>query len=153
MVGPKPLHSKQCIKSKKYHKEILEAIVISPLKSELIVPEVKKEGHTTHFCLPRKRTKPPGFVSIAAIISKVMKLVNLLLPRIDNALDNLRGAEYFSCFDFGFSYFQIEMESGDMHKTIFLTTLGLHEFLRMLPVFKIQHPRFKELWECMLTCL
>ena len=54
------------------------------------------------------------------------------LPRIDDLLDQLRGARVFSAVDLMQGYYQIPLAEADRHKTAFRTPMGLFEF-RVLP--------------------
>ena len=53
------------------------------------------------------------------------------LPRVEESLDSLSGAKYFSTIDLQSAYNQVEMADEDVHKTAFATPLGLMEYLRM----------------------
>jgi hypothetical protein len=53
------------------------------------------------------------------------------IPRIDAIFDQLGKAQYFSTMDANAGYWQIPMAPGDIHKTAFITHLGLFEFTRM----------------------
>lgn len=54
------------------------------------------------------------------------------LPRIDEALDVLKGAKYFCSLDLAHGFNQIPMEESDIEKTAFRTgTGGLYEYTRM----------------------
>ena len=53
------------------------------------------------------------------------------LPRIDESLDALGNATYFSTLDLASGYWQVEMEEEDKEKTAFTTPVGLFEFNRM----------------------
>ena len=54
------------------------------------------------------------------------------LPRIEEALDILRGAKFFCSLDLAHGYYQIPIAKEDIHKTAFRSgTGGLYEFTRM----------------------
>lgn len=53
------------------------------------------------------------------------------LPRIDESLDVLGGAKYFSTMDLASAYNQVEVNPADRHKTVFTTPFGLFEYNRM----------------------
>ena len=50
------------------------------------------------------------------------------LPRIDDSLDQLSGAEWFSCLDLNSGFWQVEVEECDRAKTAFASRQGLYEF-------------------------
>lgn len=54
------------------------------------------------------------------------------MPRIDDFLDNLSGAQYFSSLDLTSGYWQIVLHSNDWEKTAFNTHLGKFEW-RVIP--------------------
>ena len=53
------------------------------------------------------------------------------LPRIDESLDALGRAQYFSAIDLASAYNQVEVHPDDLHKTAFTTPMGLYEYNRM----------------------
>ena len=54
------------------------------------------------------------------------------LPRIEEALDILRGTNFFCSLDLAHGYYQIPIAKEDIHKTAFRSgTGGLYDFTRM----------------------
>lgn len=53
------------------------------------------------------------------------------LPHIDQMLDNMRGAKYYSVIDLANAYNQIQVEPRDVHKTAIMTRYGQFEYLVM----------------------
>ena len=53
------------------------------------------------------------------------------LPRVDDALDQLAGAQWFNTLDMASGYWQVAMAADSVDKTAFCTHLGLYEWVVM----------------------
>ena len=95
--------------------------VIQPLNSPWSSPvvTVKKKDGTHHFCVDYRG------------LNAVTKADAFPLPRVDDLLDQLGGAKYFSTLDLASWFWQIQMEPHSREKTAFVTPHGLYEFLVM----------------------
>lgn len=60
---------------------------------------------------------------------------------IEESLDSLTGARWFSTLDLASRYNQVPVTEGDRHKTALCTPFGLFKFNRM-PFGFMQHPRY-----------
>ena len=56
---------------------------------------------------------------------------NYLLPRVDDLLNRLADATYFSRIDLKSGYYQIRVANEDVHRTTIQTRYGSYEFLLM----------------------
>ena len=75
------------------------------------------------------------------------------LPRVDDTLDTLAGAKWFSALDLLSGYWQVEMAGEDQEKTAFCTPEGLFEF-SVMPFGLCNAPAtFQRLMDMVLTGL
>ena len=90
---------------------------VSPWASPIVL--VRKTDGTYRFCVDYRR------------LNGVTHQDAFPLPRIDDTLDNLGGACYFSTLDLQSGYWQVPVKSSDCEKTAFVTSSGLYQFKRM----------------------
>ncbi|GFT52166.1 hypothetical protein TNCV_4493861 [Trichonephila clavipes] len=103
------------------HEEVqkmLDEGIVQPSESPWSSPVVlvrKKDG-SWRFCVDYRK------------LNSVTKKDVYPLPRIDDTLDCLKGAKFFSSMDLRSGYWQIEIDEADREKTAFITPEGLYEF-------------------------
>ena len=128
---------------------MLERNVIQPSNSPWSSPIVlarKKDG-TTRFCIDYRK------------LNDVTIKDAYPLPLIQESLDHLSGAKWFSTLDLCSGYWQVDVEPSDRPKTAFATRRGLYEF-SVMPFGLCNAPAtFQRLMESVLrglqfeTCL
>ena len=87
----------------------------SPWSSPLVL--VRKKDGTTRICVDYRRLNSQTIPDAYA------------LPRIEEGLDLLRGAKWFSTIDLKSGYWQLAMAEEDIPKTAFATPFGFYEWL------------------------
>ena len=89
----------------------------SPWSSPVVM--VRKKDGSHRFCVDYRA------------LNAVTKADTFPLPRIDDLLDRLGGARYFTTLDLASGFWQIRVEPTSREKTAFATPHGLYEFLVM----------------------
>ena len=89
----------------------------SPYASPIVV--VRKKGGEIRMCVDYRR------------LNAVTRRDSFPLPRIDETLDAVGGAKFFSTLDLASGYYQLAMAEDDKEKTAFTCPFGLYEFNRL----------------------
>ena len=111
----------------------------SPWASGIVL--VRKKDGTKRFCIDYRR------------LNDVTTKDAYPLPRIDESLDQLAGATWFSCLDLSAGYWQVEVDPRDKQKTAFTTRRGLFEY-NVMPFGLCNAPAtFERLMETVLSGL
>ncbi|KZR99520.1 Uncharacterized protein APZ42_004580 [Daphnia magna] len=75
------------------------------------------------------------------------------LPRIDDVLDRLAIAQFFSCLDLASGYWQVLVAVEDREKTAFVTPNGLYQFSCLPLGLNCAPATFQRLMDKVLACL
>ena len=108
----------QLTEVKEHLEDLLEKGVIKPSQSNYASPIVLvgKKNSALRLCVDYRE------------LNCKVKRDAYPLPRIDESLDILGGAKYFSTIDLASAYNQVEVDPADRHKTAFTTPFGLFEY-------------------------
>ena len=124
-------------------RDMQEAGVVQPSNSPWASPVVmvRKRDGSHRFCVDDRE------------LNSVTKADTFLLPRIDDPLDQLGQARYFSTLDLAVGYWQIRVHPDSAEKTAFITPQGLFQF-QVMPFGLTNAPSvFERLMERVLAGL
>ncbi|KAL0401529.1 UNVERIFIED_CONTAM: Transposon Ty3-G Gag-Pol polyprotein [Sesamum latifolium] len=104
---------------KKQLEELLDKGFIRPSISPWGAPVlfVKKKDGSMRLCIDYRQ------------LNRITIKNKYPLPRIDDLLDQLKGATVFSKIDLRSGYWQLRIEEGSISKTAFRTRYGYYEFV------------------------
>lgn len=131
------------------HKPIVDKEVEKLLKNDLIEPSFS-EYNSPVLLVPKKSL--PGssekrwrLVIDYRQINKKLVADKFPLPRIDEILDQLGRAKYFSCLDLVSGFHQIELEDNSRDITSFTTDKGIFRFKRLPYGLKVAPNSFQRM--------
>jgi len=136
-----PIHYKQEVGN--LLEEMQQQGVIEPSNSPWASPVVLvyKKDRSLRFCIEYRK------------LNKVSRKDSYTLPRVDDLLDSLSDAQWFSTLELRSGYWQVEIDPGDHEKTAFSTQNGLFQF-RVMPFGLCNAPStFQRLMELVLAGL
>lgn len=103
--------------------------------------------------LVRKKDGSFRFCVDLRAVNAVTKGFAMPLPRIDDSLDTLSRARWFTTLDMATGYWQVELAAEDREKTAFSTGKGLHQFRVMAMGLKNASGTFQKMMELILAGL
>ncbi|KAG1226624.1 hypothetical protein G6F68_019710 [Rhizopus microsporus] len=83
-------------------------------------------------------------------VNALTRRLNTPLPRIDECLERLGGARYFSSIDLKSGYHQVRIKDEDVAKTAFNTRYGSYEFLVLPFGLTNSPPTFQKMMNAVL---
>lgn len=124
-------------------KKMLELGVIRPSMSPWSSPTVlvRKPDGSVRFCVDYRKLND---VTVSDVYP---------LPRVDDTLDALGKARYFSTLDLASGYWQVPMAEESIPKTAFITHAGLYEFTVLPFGLKTAPSAFQRLMDVVLAGL
>jgi hypothetical protein len=111
-------------------RQLTKEYVANLLKKKLVRPS-KSPWAAPVLIIPKKETGKWRFVVDYRKLNKIVPRDSFPLPRIDDSLALLGESEWFSVIDLVSGYWQIPVAEEDVHKTAFICSEGLYEWIRL----------------------
>ncbi len=117
----RPLPPAQYQAVREHIKNLLEEGIVRESKSPWASPVVvvQKKDSSIRLCVDYRQ------------LNRITHRDSFPLPRIEESLQALGGAQFFSVLDLTSGYYQVAMHQEDVEKTAFVVPFGLYEFTRL----------------------
>ena len=112
-----------------YENKILD--IIKNLEENDIIKKCESPWNSPIVCVAKKERNEIRMCLDFRLLNKNTIRPAFPIPNVDEMLDSLHGAKYFSSIDLGNAYYQVELEEECKEKTAFSTRFGQYCFNRM----------------------
>jgi len=114
-----PIHQRTEVQT--HIEQLVDNGIITPSQSPWAAPivVVRKPDSTIRLCIDYRQ------------LNSITEKDAFPLPRVDDAIDAMAGARYFSTLDLAAGYWQVEVDEAAKSKSAFVTPFGLFEWNRM----------------------
>jgi len=109
-----------------YEEKILD--IITNLESNGIISKCESPWNSPIVCVNKKNSDDIRMCLDFRILNTNTIRPAFPLPNVNEMLDSLHGAKYFSSIDLGNAYYQVELEEESKEKTAFSTKYGQYCF-------------------------
>lgn len=125
--------AKPMMLKRRRHAQTEDAVIEENVRKMLAAGVIEEGNGAWGFpvVLVRKKDGEVRFCIDYRALNSITKKDVYPLPRIDETLDALGGARFFTTLDLRAGYWQIKVAEEDKDKTAFTSKLGLYRFLRM----------------------
>ena len=134
-------------------REKVDTLVREMLEQKVIKPSDLESPWASPIVLVQKKNGGVRFCVDYRKLNRLTKLDEVPLPRIDDTLDLLSGARYFTTLDLASGYWQVAIEESSKEKTAFTTYSGLYQFKKMPFGLVNAQVTFQRLMEVVLSGL
>jgi hypothetical protein len=121
-----PSIKKQAYRTAPKENEFIQNEIEDMLQQRLIQPSTSPWSFPV-LVIKKKNGKFRFYVNYKPL-NDITKKDNYSLPRINEMLDALQDAQWFTTLDLASGYWQIKVKKEDQEKTVFITKFGTYEF-------------------------